>query len=109
MPNHVHGIIIIDKTGANGDPVSPNQFGPQSQNLASVIRGYKIGVTKLAGGDARDCRDAKYCVSTGIWQPRYHDHIIRNAGEYGRIENYIINNPARWAEDRFCNHQNHDE
>lgn len=61
MPNHIHGIIIIDKqNGGNGDatvetqnfaslppPPSPqnhaNTFGPQSQNLASIIRGYKTG------------------------------------------------------------------
>jgi putative transposase len=71
MPNHVHGIVIIDKlengnNGRNnnndrdhvtvvetqnfaslrGQPSSKNHFGPQSQNLASIIRGFKIGVTK---------------------------------------------------------------
>jgi REP element-mobilizing transposase RayT len=146
MPNHVHGIIIIDKNDdgyavETQNLASPNnktqdiaslqipppqsntksnKFGPQSQNLASVVRGYKIGVTKMAqyGGDntingdnndndGYDGRDAKFCVPTGlsrtksIWQPRYHDHIIRNADEYKRIETYIINNPARWAEDKF--------
>jgi REP element-mobilizing transposase RayT len=35
------------------------------------------------------------------WQPRFHDHIIRNKTDYNRIENYIINNPKKWNEDRF--------
>jgi REP element-mobilizing transposase RayT len=146
MPNHVHGIIIIDKNNggttvetqyfASLPQIPPpqlniksNKFGPQSQNLASVVRGYKTGVTKMAqyggdktingdnndndGGDDNgdDGRDAKFCVPTGlsrtksIWQPRYHDHIIRNADEYKRIETYIINNPARWEMDKFYNGQ----
>jgi hypothetical protein len=35
------------------------------------------------------------------WQTRFHDHIIRNDAEYQRIENYIINNPKNWNEDKF--------
>lgn len=111
MPNHVHGIIIIDKPndGRNVETQnfaslqsespklpgridkSKNQFGPQSKNLGSIIRGFKIGVTKSARLVQKDF----------AWQPRFHDHIIRNGGEYQRISNYIINNPFKWAEDRF--------
>ena len=53
MPNHVHGIIAINKTIDHMNTVetqhlaSPkNRFGPQSQNIASIVRGFKIGVTK---------------------------------------------------------------
>jgi hypothetical protein len=35
------------------------------------------------------------------WQSKFHDHIIRNHEEYLRIENYIINNPKNWKEDKF--------
>ncbi|MCZ8196750.1 MAG: hypothetical protein O9267_04015 [Flavobacterium sp.] len=35
------------------------------------------------------------------WQERFHDHIIRNEGEYDRIKFYIINNPKKWEEDCF--------
>ena len=68
-----------------------NKFGPQSQNLASVIRGFKIGVTK-------------FCNSNNIpfgWQTRFHEHIIRNMVEYLKIEQYIINNPSKWLSDCF--------
>jgi REP element-mobilizing transposase RayT len=30
------------------------------------------------------------------WQPRYHDHIIRNQSELHRIRKYIIDNPKNW-------------
>jgi REP element-mobilizing transposase RayT len=118
MPNHIHGIIIIDKTN-NGEttvvetqnfaslqqrqqrqqyqpPLSKNKFGPQSQNLASIIRGYKIGVTK----------NAKKINPMWKWQSRYYDHIIRNEKSFQNISNYIINNPLNWNGDKFNNKEN---
>ena len=136
MPNHIHGILIIDKpeTHANPDhnsipPVetqnfaslnpnmhapsetqniaslhpnmhapsmqynnTQNKFGAQSQNLASIIRGFKIGVTK----------NARMIHPNFKWQARYHDHIIRNEDSWQTISNYILNNPAQWEEDILC-------
>lgn len=90
MPNHVHGIIIIEKDQPPAfDPV--NQFQPQSENLAAVVRGYKAGVTAKAKALNPDFR----------WQARFHDHIIRNDRSYMEIADYIIHNPARWENDKF--------
>jgi len=100
MPNHVHGIIIINKT-KNAHPVETqyfaslqkephNQFGPQSQNLASIVRGYKIGVTK----------HARQINPNFSWQPRYYDHIIRNEKSLNRIRDYFRFNPEKWEYDR---------
>jgi putative transposase len=102
MPNHIHGIVLIDKTnynhGRNDQPVSTspickpeNQFGPQSQNLASIIRGYKIGVSKKA----------RLINPAFAWQSRYYDRIIRNDNEYQRIVEYISTNPQNWNTDKF--------
>lgn len=102
MPNHVHGIVIIDKPDDgpnNGDKPNTNthqpknQFGPQSKNLASIIRGFKIGVTK----------NARQINTDFAWQSRFHDHIIRDEKSFQTISNYIINNPAKWQEDKFFN------
>lgn len=55
MPNHIHGIIIIDKEDKELHVFhGKNKFGPQSRNLASIIRGYKIGVTKFANQNGND-------------------------------------------------------
>ena len=35
------------------------------------------------------------------WQPKFHDHIIRNSESFERIQNYIENNPSNWKEDKF--------
>ena len=78
MPNHIHAIIIINALALNmvetqnfaslQQNESKQKFGPQSKNLASVVRGFKIGVTK-------DANDHEISFA---WQPRFHDHIIRN-------------------------------
>lgn len=98
MPNHLHGIFIINKQPA-GDtiiqvlqPDKPtNLFGPQSQNLASIIRGYKIGVTK----------EAKSKNAPFRWQSRFHEHVIRDHDAYLNIRNYILTNPENWEKDKF--------
>lgn len=117
MPNHFHAIIIIGENqyntknigGAVGGAVGrdamhrvsttttmttdnvKNQFGPQSKNLASIIRGFKSAVTI----------NARKINAGFAWQPRFHDHIIRNDKSFERISNYIINNPAKWTKDQF--------
>ena len=109
MPNHVHGIIIIDKPEDRRNDTKndernvetqnfaslqhKNKFGPQSQNLASIIRGYKTGVTKYARNNNINF----------TWQSRFHDHIIRNSKSYQRIKHYIINNPGKWLDDSLNN------
>ena len=36
-----------------------------------------------------------------LWQRNYYEHIIRNSHEYQLISEYILNNPYRWADDRY--------
>ena len=45
-----------------------NQFGPQTKNLASIVHGFKTGVTI----------NARQINTDFAWQTNYHDHIIRN-------------------------------
>ncbi len=94
MPDHIHGIVVIDdsvetQNFASLQNVGPNKFGPQSKNLASVIRGFKIGVTKFA----------RQNNIPFAWQSRYYDRIIRDSAEMNRIAEYIENNVAEWDED----------
>ena len=67
-----------------------NKFGPQSQNLAAIVRGFKIGVTK----------NARLIHPKFKWQPRFHDHIIRDERAFNAISNYILKNPAKWNSNR---------
>ncbi len=97
MPNHVHGIIVItDTVGANDysplqfsfQPFSPHQpFRSPSKTVGSVVRGFKIGVTKW------------FRVNTDVytvWQRNYYEHIIRNEEALNSVRQYILDNPLHW-------------
>ena len=58
-----------------------------TKSVVNIIRSIKILTTKEIG--------------YSIFQRSYHDHIIRNEKDYTEIYQYIENNPARWAEDRY--------
>jgi putative transposase len=88
MPNHVHGIIFINKP--DNEQWQKNKFGPQSGNLASVIRGYKAAVKKYATINQIDF----------AWQSRYFDRVIRSDKELQNIRSYIFNNPANWEAEK---------
>jgi putative transposase len=97
MPNHFHAIIGIGRNQYNSvdgidiNNTTGNKFGPQSKNLASIIRGFKSAVTI----------NARIINPDFGWQSRYHDHIIRNQNSFQRIQSYIINNPIKWKIDTF--------
>lgn len=59
--------------------------------LSRIIGQYKSAVTKYANE-----HDIPFA-----WQPRFHDHIIRNWTEMNHIAQYIQNNPMKWEMDRF--------
>jgi len=115
MPNHIHGIIVLNDMGRgelhspdNIDIIvsyditnenAPNQKGEYnsplrspSNNIGAIVRGYKSTVTKQINL-LNDC--------DSVWQHNYHEHIIRNEQSYQTISNYIINNPAKWNDDKF--------
>jgi len=69
------------------------------KSISSFIAGFKSAVnTKI---DEHQLNIPKYNKNNHFFQPNYHDHVIRNQLEYQTISNYIINNPVKWAEDKF--------
>lgn len=81
------GIDEIERT--NNDSSRPRGT---SKTVGSVVRGFKIGVTKWFRQNGYD---------KTVWQRNYYEHIIRNANAYQRISDYIIENPKKWREDCF--------
>ena len=59
-------------------------------SIGSIIRGFKIGVTK----GFRQNTDIYV-----VWQRNYYEHIIRNDVELYQIRQYIIDNPKKWKTD----------
>ena len=68
------------------------RFQNQGKNtLSSIVGGYKASVTKHSNRLKFDF----------AWQPRFHDHIIRDEESFQMISNYIVNNPKNWPKDKF--------
>lgn len=101
MPDHFHALIGIGENRYNtGNPKDIEKdkgtgyraasFGPQRKNLASVIRGFKIGVSK----------NARHYNPDFAWQSRYYDRIVRDKEAFEAITQYIRENPAKWKRTR---------
>ncbi|MDE6718151.1 MAG: transposase [Muribaculaceae bacterium] len=86
MPNHIHIIIRISES-ADAPGCVPTFRTP----LSVVVGGFKQSITVYA---------RRNNITFG-WQPRYHDHIIRNEKEALKISTYIDNNVANWTQDCF--------
>lgn len=103
MPNHFHGIISIDKSTnpeCEAENTSENPWrggfakekNPMlNKNLSTVIRWFK----------GRATFEIRKLNPNFEWQSRFWDHIIRSNTAFNNIENYILNNPKKWSEDKF--------
>lgn len=100
MPNHVHGIIIINKTIVKTIvetrhclvSTGIDRFQNQGKNtISSIVGSYKSICTKTIN-------QLQNKIIFG-WQPRFYDHIIRNEKSFYRIREYIRNNPENWKND----------
>ena len=86
MPNHIHMIIVLENERAIRE-------SPLRRVVVSQMIGYlKSNITKNV---------QKASPQKAVWQRGYHDHVIRTESDYLRIWQYVDENPARWAEDKY--------
>ena len=124
MPNHIHGILIINKPDANNANVVPVETPKLGVSTTTVnVATNETTATNRTIKSKTGGKNEKWKPETiGViinqykrvvtintrkihadfeWQPRFHDHIIRNAESFERIQNYIANNPQNWKDDKF--------
>ncbi|MBN1927380.1 MAG: hypothetical protein JW798_16210 [Prolixibacteraceae bacterium] len=122
MPNHVHGIVVINKPGGeNTDDSETPGYGEthvetrliaslqSSQQSLSVQHGGITGIHNPMIHDnlsriirwykGRCSFDIHKIAHDFFWQSRFHDHIIRDYHEYEAIRDYILRNIQNWKED----------
>ncbi|MDA3941342.1 MAG: transposase [Spirochaetia bacterium] len=90
MPDHIHGVVRINNFSVETHAVLSLQGnGRTPKSISSFVAGFKSHATKKIN---------EYCNTSGgsVWQPRFHDHVIRDKGELNRIRKYIKNNPLKW-------------
>ncbi len=90
MPNHLHGIIIIDNHSV-GDAnfASPTTVEDRSKmELCKIIQQFKRAVTIKIKKSIKE--------SDFKWQRSYYDRIIRNEQELYNIRKYNRQNPLKW-------------
>ncbi len=112
MPNHVHGILIIEREDCNietrhgtenvetrhgaslprgSDFECQQNFGPLKKNSISLMVNHYKGAVK------------RFCNKNNIhffWQSRFYDHIIWTENELEKIREYIRNNILKWDLDK---------
>ena len=123
MPNHIHGIILINDMDAPGkgesnSPLILNEPSTPQMNSPLILNEPDTGECNSPRREFKSpsnnigaiIRGYKSSVTKQInslnydsfaWQRNYYEHIIRNDLAYQRISAYIINNPSKWNEDKF--------
>jgi len=112
MPNHVHGIIIIE---SNNNVVGVSFMKPEikmaiaKSNRHMVLMNQKTGLinqTPTLGLIIRYFKSKctyeihKNGFNNKLWQRNYYEHIIRTEYSLFKIRQYIRDNPKNWGEDR---------
>jgi REP element-mobilizing transposase RayT len=116
MPNHIHGIVILNECGGtlrsekpvgancystqnkpinNGayiDTPLQNTFRSPSNTIGAIVRGFKSTTTKCIN-------EIRGTPGMHVWQRNYYEHIIRNDNELNNIREYVHNNALQWAID----------
>ncbi len=115
MPNHMHGIIVLNNVGATlavaqNNSVAQNDEIAQNGAVDNIRAGASpaptvsdiVGAYKsLVANGCLNIYKSKNETMGKLWQRNYHEHIIRNEQSYQTISNYIINNPTKWNDDKF--------
>ena len=90
MPNHVHLLLRIQMERALRE--APLRERETRSLLSKAIGFLKMNCSKQIHQAYPDL---------DVWQRGYYEHVIRSEDDYRESWEYIDNNPARWAEDRY--------
>jgi REP element-mobilizing transposase RayT len=130
MPNHVHGILIMnhpvetrliasDNNNETIDEIRLNASDNENNNIneTRLIASLQDGtggfsenknpmlndnISKIVRWYKGRCSfECRKLNPNFGWQSRFHDHIIRNSESFEKIQHYIEQNPSKWKEDTF--------
>jgi len=88
MPNHFHGIIVIQDLHVGAHMGAP---------LQKMIQWFKTITTNEYIRCVKQNAWKKF--NNKLWQRNYYEHIIRTEKSLEEIREYIIYNPHNWEKD----------
>lgn len=122
MPNHMHGIIWLlgaTAVGAQqpGAPMKGRHLEPardtasgssvaaplqrpdlvhrvEPGSLAAIVRTFKAAAAKRIN-------NMRGTPGAPVWQRNYYERVVHDDHELERVREYILDNPRRWAEDKY--------
>jgi REP element-mobilizing transposase RayT len=110
MPNHIHGIIIINERDLihqipNNKPNHPDVMNPDVMNHVptewQLMKNPRLTLGKIVR--YFKARSSKFIHDAGYdkfkWQSRFYEHIIRDDKALSNIRDYIGGNVIKWASD----------
>jgi len=130
MPNHIHGIVVIEvdddhgnDAGASGgclidelanvtgecirrmpqgEQVDRRSLGVRRTPLPSGPKPKSLGafVAGYKSAVTKRINAMREMKDAPVWQRNYHDRIIRNERELNAFRKYIEDNPLQWALER---------
>jgi REP element-mobilizing transposase RayT len=118
MPNHFHGIVIINESSVGAIRELPEQAGaviavgaihesplqsPPRLNPVGRQQRRQMTLSKIIGRfkmlAAKRINEIRQSPGVPVWQRNYYEHVIRNEADHGQIAEYIADNPRRWEVD----------
>ncbi|MGB7573415.1 MAG: transposase [Thermodesulfobacteriota bacterium] len=91
MPNHMHGILIVEKNRV-GNAYMRSLQDRTKMLLSKTVQQFKSSVTRKIHSIQNDFKFQ--------WQKSFYDHIIRNEKSLSHVRQYIVDNPLKWDLDR---------
>jgi REP element-mobilizing transposase RayT len=88
MPNHLHAVVHLLPDG-----------GDERASLSEVVGWFKGVTTTRYGTGVR--AEGWPPFDRHLWQPSFHDRVVRSRREHAIFAAYIAANPATWDEDTF--------
>ena len=100
MPNHVHGIIVINDVGAiaqwatHASPVQTEGVrGPKPSSIGAIVGQFKSATS-------RKINATRHTNIPPVWHRNFYERVIRGDREHSSNWDYIVGNPGRWIEQR---------
>ncbi len=105
MPNHFHGVLLLDSVDDSPPHTSAEGAGQAQPNSLSypLVHRRQMLIPRIVGyfkmNSAKRINRLRGTPGERVWQRNYYERVVRSGVELRRIREYIAGNPASWEFD----------